>query len=113
MKQFKREKVKRNKKILSENLNKLDKFFGEFPNLFDWKRPDGGAVAYPRYLGPDTANEFCEKLLDETGILLLPPRIYNSELMSTPQDHFRIGFGRSGMDKMLDIFYHYLKKNRA
>jgi len=105
--------LKRNKKILSENLNKLDKFFGEFPNLFDWKRPDGGAVAYPRYLGPDTANEFCEKLLDETGILLLPPRIYNSELMSTPQDHFRIGFGRSGMDKMLDIFYHYLKKNRA
>ncbi|MCP5381708.1 MAG: aminotransferase class I/II-fold pyridoxal phosphate-dependent enzyme [Kordiimonadaceae bacterium] len=105
--------LEKNKKLLSENLNKLDKFFSEFPNLFEWKRPDGGAVAYPRYLGPDTANEFCEKLLDETGILLLPPRIYNSELMSTPQDHFRIGFGRSGMDKMLDVFYHYLKKNRA
>ncbi|MEZ5759173.1 MAG: aminotransferase class I/II-fold pyridoxal phosphate-dependent enzyme [Emcibacteraceae bacterium] len=105
--------LEKNRKLLSENLDKLDKFFGEFPNLFDWKRPDGGAVAYPRYLGPDTANDFCEKLLDETGILLLPPRIYNSELMSTPQDHFRIGFGRSGLDKMLDVFYHYLKKNRA
>lgn len=104
--------LKKNIKILSDNAIMLDKFFSEFPDLFEWKRPDGGAVAYPKYLGEGTANQFCEDLLEETGILILPPRIYNSELLSTPQDHFRIGFGRSGMDEMLDVFYHYLKKNR-
>ncbi len=105
--------LEKNVKLLNKNALKLDKFFSEFPELFQWKRPDGGAVAYPRYLGPKTANRFCEDLLEETGILILPPRIYNSELRSTPQDHFRIGFGRSNMDEMLDVFYHYLKKNSA
>ena len=105
--------LERNINLLSENAEKLDKFFSEFPDLFKWSLPDGGAVAYPKYLGPKTANEFCADLLDETGVLILPPRIYNSELLSTPQDHFRIGFGRSGMDEMLDVFYHYLKKNSA
>jgi len=104
--------LKRNRSIISDNLDKLDNFFAEFPNTFEWKRPDGGAVAYPKYLGEKTTNQFCEELLEETGVMILPPRIYNSDLLRTPQDHFRIGFGRSGMDEMLDVFYHYLKKNR-
>ncbi len=103
--------LKKNVTLLSNNIKKLDKFFAEFPDLFDWKHPDGGAVAYPKYLGKGTTNDFCADLLDKSGVLILPPRIYNSELISTPQDHFRIGFGRSGMDEMLDVFYHYLKKN--
>ncbi|MCC3859842.1 aminotransferase class I/II-fold pyridoxal phosphate-dependent enzyme [Pseudemcibacter aquimaris] len=104
--------LERNKNLLSENLTKLDKFFAEFPDTFQWKRPDGGAVGYPKYLGDQSADEFCEELINETGVMLLPPRIYKSELLPTPHDHFRIGFGRSGMDEMLDVFYHYLKKNR-
>ncbi|MBT5186909.1 MAG: aminotransferase class I/II-fold pyridoxal phosphate-dependent enzyme, partial [Kordiimonadaceae bacterium] len=107
----------KNKKIVSDNLDKLDKFFAEFPDHFEWKRPDGGAVAFPKYLkheqqGDHTCNQFCEDLLNDTGILILPPKIYLSELVRTPQDRFRVGFGREGMDEMLDKFYHYLKKNR-
>ncbi len=104
--------LERNRNIISTNLDKLDNFFSEFPDTFEWKRPDGGAVAYPKYLGAGSTNQFCEDLLEETGVMILPPRIYNSDLLRTPQDHFRIGFGRSGMDEMLDVFYHYLKKNR-
>lgn len=103
--------LEKNVNLLSDNIKKLDKFFAEFPDLFDWRHPDGGAVAYPKYRGAGTTNDFCADLLDKSGVLILPPRIYNSELISTPQDHFRIGFGRSGMDEMLDVFYHYLKKN--
>jgi len=103
--------LKRNKNILVDNVGKLDKFFGEFPDIFEWTRPDGGAVAYPKYLASDNCNQFCQDLLEETGVMILPPRIYNSDLLATPQNHFRVGFGRSGMDEMLDKFYHYLKKN--
>lgn len=102
----------RNRKLVSRNLEKLDKFFGEFIDVFDWKRPDGGAVAYPKYIGDKDCTEFCEDLINETGVLLLPPSIYKSELLPTPTDHFRIGFGRSGMDEMLHVFYRYLKKDR-
>lgn len=101
----------KNRKLISGNLDRLDKFFAEFPNVFEWKRPDGGAVGYPKYLGDKSADAFCEELINETGVMLLPPRIYKSELLPTPPDHFRIGFGRSGMDEMLDVFYHFLKKN--
>lgn len=101
----------RNKKILSDNADRLDKFFGEFPDIFKWKRPDGGAVAYPKYLESDDCNDFCQNLLEETGVMILPPRIYKSELLATPQNHFRVGLGRSGLDEMLDKFHHYLKKN--
>lgn len=101
----------KNNKLIFDNLNKLDNFFLEFPNTFEWKRPDGGAVAYPKYIGPGSTDQFCQDLLEETGIMILPPRIYKSELLDAPQDRFRIGFGRNGMDEMLDIFYHYLKKN--
>ncbi len=102
----------KNRKLLSENAQKLETFFSEFPDIFRWTRPDGGAVGYPKYLKDTDCNQFCADLLDETGIMLLPPRIYNSQLLPTPQDHFRVGFGRTGIDEMLDVFYHYLKKNR-
>lgn len=101
----------RNKKILSDNADRLDRFFAEFKDIFEWKRPDGGAVAYPKYLKGDDCNAFCQNLLEETGVMILPPRIYKSELMLTPQNHFRIGLGRNGLDEMLDKFHHYLKKN--
>ena len=101
----------RNRTILDDNAIKLDTFFAEFPDLFQWIRPDGGAVAYPKYLKSDDCNAFCHDLLIQTGILVLPPKTYHSELMPTPQNHFRIGFGRKNLAEMLDVFYHYLKKN--
>ena len=101
----------RNKAILDDNAAKLDEFFAEFPEIFEWKRPDGGAIAYPKYLKSDDCNNFCSDLLNKTGILVLPPKVYHSDLMDTPQNHFRIGYGRKNLSEMLDVFYHYLKKN--
>lgn len=101
----------RNRNIVNANAAKLDLFFNEFNNLFEWKRPDGGCVGYPRYRGKEGADIFCEKLVEDTGILLLPPSIYTSELLETPKDRFRIGFGRNNIDTGLDVFRSYLRKN--
>ena len=104
----------RNRKIVNSNAAKLDRFFSEFPDVFEWQRPDGGCVGYPKYKGPEGADTFCETLVTETGILLLPPSIYKSELLATPQDRFRIGFGRDNIDSGLEIFRQYLQnKGRA
>ena len=100
--------LERNRTLVNRNAEKLGAFFGAFPERFEWRRPDGGCVGFPRYKGPGTANQFCKDLVNKTGILLLPPEIYRSDLLKTPQDRFRIGFGRKDIDKGLNVFRQYL-----
>ena len=103
-----KEILRRNRALVNGNADKLTAFFNEFPEVFQWTRPDGGCVGFPRYTGPKETNRFCEDLVNDTGILLLPPDIYRSELLETPKDRFRIGFGREGMDEGLAVFREYL-----
>ncbi len=100
--------LERNRSLVNSNAEKLDQFFSEFPEIFEWRRPDGGCVGYPRYKGPEGADTFCEDLVTSAGVLLLPPKIYRSELLETPNDRFRIGFGRKNIDEGLDVFRRYL-----
>ena len=98
----------RNRALVNHNGDQLDTFFNEFPEFFQWRRPDGGCVGFPRYTGVGDTNQFCEDLVEKAGILLLPPKIYRSELIETPQDRFRIGFGRGNIEAGLDAFRDYL-----
>ena len=91
----------RNCAIVDENLKKWDVFFAKYLDLFDWKRPDGSCMAFPRYNGADGVDAFCKSLVEESGVLFLPSTIYSSELGYTPTDRFRLGFGRSNLDEGL------------
>lgn len=98
----------RNRALVNGNAIQLGSFFNEFQDRFEWYRPDGGCVGFPRYKGPGDTNQFCEDLVNRTGVLLLPPKIYKSHLLETPQDRFRIGFGRKKIEKGLSVFRNYL-----
>lgn len=100
--------LKRNRTLVNDNAAKLTEFFNDFLDLFQWSRPDGGCVGFPQYTGPKDTNRFCEDLVNDTGILLLPPKIYKSDLLKTPHDRFRIGFGRKDIEKGLSVFHDYL-----
>jgi aspartate/methionine/tyrosine aminotransferase len=100
--------LRRNQALVNHNADTLGIFFNDFSDLFEWQRPDGGCVGFPRYKGPKNTDQFCEDLVRQTGILLLPPKIYHSELIKTPQDRFRIGFGRKNIDEGLAVFRDYL-----
>ncbi|GAA4952636.1 pyridoxal phosphate-dependent aminotransferase [Yinghuangia aomiensis] len=100
----------RNRAIVAENVPLLEAFFAEFPDLFAWRAPDGGCVAYPRYLGPGDVGTFCRDLVEEAGVLLLPADIYRSELGPTPRDRFRIGVGRRDPGPALAAFADWLHK---
>ena len=89
----------RNHALLQENVMLLEQLFADFPGVVDWQRPQGGCVAFPRCTAPQGGEAFCRKLIEESGVLLLPSSIYASELTDVPQDHFRIGFGRGRMFK--------------
>ena len=95
------ELLARNCAIIDENLPKWDAFFARYPDLFDWRRPDGSCMAFPKYKGPEGVEAFTRSLVEDSGVLLLPSTIYRSELSATPTDRFRLGFGRKGLDEGL------------
>ncbi|MFK7939943.1 MAG: pyridoxal phosphate-dependent aminotransferase [Roseovarius sp.] len=97
--------------IVDENLPKWDAFFGRHSDLFDWQRPDGACMGFPRYKGPEGVEAFCKTLVEQSGVLFLPSTIYSSELTDTPQDRFRLGFGRLGLDEGLAALEAHLQKN--
>ncbi|MEM8703269.1 MAG: aminotransferase class I/II-fold pyridoxal phosphate-dependent enzyme [Pseudomonadota bacterium] len=101
----------RNRAIMLENAAALERVFDTYQGLFEWQRPLGGCVAFPRYLGQDGVETFTRKLVEESGVLLLPSSIYCSELGDTPQDHFRIGIGRdAGFKDGLQAMQQHLDK---
>lgn len=98
----------RNRAILQKNVAKLEALFADWEALFDWTRPKGGCVGYPRYNGPDGGEAFCKDLIEQSGVLLLPSSIYSSELCEPIHHHFRIGFGRDSVfeDGLLALRTH-------
>ena len=102
----------RNCAVVDENLPKWDAFFARYPELFDWSRPDGSCMAFPRYKGADGVEAFARSLVEEAGVLFLPSTIYASELGPTPTDRFRLGFGRKNLDEGLAALDAHLMKNR-
>jgi aspartate/methionine/tyrosine aminotransferase len=57
----------RNRAIVAANLPVFDEFFAEHDDLFDWARPDGGCVAFPRYRGAHGVEAFCRELVETEG----------------------------------------------
>ncbi len=103
----------RNCGIVDHNLQLWLAFFAEFPDLFEFRPPDGSCMAYPRYLGPEGVEVFARNLIEQAGVLVLPASIYASALASTPSDRFRIGMGRRGLEAGLAAMRaHLLATNR-
>jgi aspartate/methionine/tyrosine aminotransferase len=76
-----------------QNIRAAGEFFGRHPSRFSWVPPRAGTVCLPR-LQPQSwgltgAEEFCERVLHDAGVLLLPSTVYGYG-----NDHFRLGLGR-------------------
>ena len=96
--------VKRNLTIIEKNLDLLDHFFEKYAERFDWRRPAAGAIAFPRLHNGETAEPFCERLVKEAGVLLLPGQLFDPAYAS----HFRIGFARRNMPEALEHLDQFL-----
>lgn len=101
----------RNNARVRTNLDMLEAFLAEHPGLFDWRRPDGGCVAYPRYLGGEGVEAFTHDLVETSGVLLLPASLFRSALGETPADRFRIGYGRANIAACIDALRGHIVRN--
>ena len=101
-----------NRQLTQHNLGLWNQFFASHPGLFESYLPEGGCVAFPRYLGPEGGEEFCRRLVEEAGCLLLPGSIYRSRLGPVADDRFRIGYGRNGLAEGLERMANFLNRQR-
>ncbi len=89
--------VARNLGIVRDNLALLDAFFARHADLFDWPRPVAGPIAFPGLRGGLDADAFCDRLVAEAGVMLLPGSLYGPAHAA----RFRIGFGRRNLPEAL------------
>ena len=88
--------VARNLAIIQRNLALCARFFAEHSQQVAWIAPQAGSVAYPRWVGAGTVEEFCQRALDERGVMIVPGNIFDA-----PGDHFRVGLGRENLGEVL------------
>lgn len=87
--------------IIATNLALADAFFGgRWAGVFEWLPPRAGPVAFPRVKTGEPVDAWCEALVAEAGVLLLPASVYDHE-PSRAAGHFRIGLGRSNFSECL------------
>jgi aspartate/methionine/tyrosine aminotransferase len=86
------------------NVEVLDSFFAEFADLFYWNRPIGGSVCLPRMQTKEGTRAFCERLVEEAGIMLVP-----SSMFGFGNDHVRVGFGRQNLPEVVQQLRLYLR----
>jgi aspartate/methionine/tyrosine aminotransferase len=96
------------RQLIARNLPHFERFFAAHQDEFRWSPPVGGCVCYPRYLGPEGAEEFCRAAVEDGGVLLLPASLYRSSLADLPADRFRVGVGRSDAPEGLAALEEFL-----
>lgn len=99
--------LERNVKIIEDNLKIADEFFNKYSDLFEFNRPMAGPVAFIKMNIDMPIEEFCNKLVEEKGVLLLPSEIYGFK-----GQYFRMGFGRKNFEESLKMFEEYLLEKK-
>jgi aspartate/methionine/tyrosine aminotransferase len=88
--------VARSREIVAANLALLDDFFARRADAFTWVRPRGGSTGFPRLVpgGPagSSADRFAARLVESTGVLLLPSSTFGFD-----DTHVRLGLGRTDL----------------
>jgi aspartate/methionine/tyrosine aminotransferase len=96
--------IERNLGIIKQNLQVVEGLFARHADLFSWVRPQAGSMAFPRYLGGDV-ERFCDQLVKEAGVLLLPGSVYDDS-----RNHFRLGLGRKNLPQAVEKLEQFLLK---
>jgi aspartate/methionine/tyrosine aminotransferase len=87
--------IDRNLQIVLGNLRQLSAFLDRHPDVFDWTPPNASTIGFARFQLPGDVQQFCEQLVQQAGVLLLPGTVYDE-----PR-HIRFGYGRRNMPEAL------------
>jgi aspartate/methionine/tyrosine aminotransferase len=80
--------IQRNLAIIQTNLKYIREFMATRTETFSWREPLAGPIAFAR-LRHGSAAAFCEALVNEKGVLLVPATVFDFG-----DQHLRFGLGR-------------------
>ena len=100
--------LQRNLDIIRENIGIANRFFSEQQNRFSWICPKAGSVAFPQWLGDGPVEQFCQEILDQQGVMIVPGSLF--EFFG---NHFRIGLGRKNFGEAIRLVNAYLKDRKG
>jgi aspartate/methionine/tyrosine aminotransferase len=95
--------VKPNLQKIKRNLELFLEFHQKNTDLFDFSKPVAGSTAFIKLKIKETSLHFAERLVRDTGIMLLP-----AETFEYGHEHARIGFGRTNFPEILKLFGRYI-----
>ena len=102
--------LERNLSIIKHNLTHLDKFIEKYDDLFEWVRPNAGAICYIKFKGPLSSDEL-GTVLAKAGISIKPAYVFSEE-STYDSDYFRVGFGEKNMPKALDALIQFVEDHK-
>lgn len=80
-------------------------------NLFEFHPPQGSSICFPRLKTGQNIEEFCDLLVKESGVLLLPATMYDTSDFAE-RGHFRLGLGRKIFAQGLEQLDKFLTNSR-
>ena len=96
--------AERNRTLVAGNLALLHGFFERHAGFARWTPPRAGSIAFPRLSDGSDSEALAERLVAESGVLLLPGKYYDYD-----KSYFRIGFGRANMPEALGKLEEWLR----
>lgn len=107
--------LRKNIEIIRRNKALLDRFFSDYPDLFQWCRPNAGAIAFVKFKGPLTSEELGDELA-AAGIGIKPAYCFADELIAAGchdyDDFFRIGFGEEKFPQALEALQVFVEEHK-
>jgi aspartate/methionine/tyrosine aminotransferase len=94
--------IARNLAIIQRNLSAVHDFMAKQADLFAWREPLAGPIAFAR-LHQDSAAAFCQQLVQDCGVLLVPASVFDFG-----DSHLRFGLGRRNFGEGLVVLDAYL-----
>jgi aspartate/methionine/tyrosine aminotransferase len=95
--------LQRNLDIIRENIASAGQFFHKHRDKVAWESPRAGSIAFPKWLGSGPVEQFCQGVLGQQGVKIVPGALFD-----LPGKRSRIGLGRKNFSEALEHVDEYL-----
>ncbi len=103
--QNKQKLIDRSLNLIQSNLKLIESFAARHKDWFLWTTPKGGSIAFPALRIKGSVFDFCQELIENKGVMLLPHTVYDFD-----RPHVRIGFGRKNLPEVLRVFEEFVNR---
>jgi len=105
--------LRNREKILDDNINLIEfnikyakEFFSRHEDIFEWFNSEASSVAFPKLNERYDVGKFCDSLVKQKSVLLLPDTLFGLHW-----NHFRLGLGRKNFKQGIDKLEEFVNSN--